>query len=160
MSSSLDCLAISVANDDSTLRFDLVEAYWLMFFAHWAATEPRETVVSSVRSESGSAERRSMTRQKRTTARSALRRFSSSADGLGEAVLLGTTGEATGVGKGFGWGPGLLQLGETDNKDRRQNTLDERAEPRLHHSPPIDPPSPKESRRPWRSKGSGDVGRR
>ena len=30
---------------------------------------------------------------------------------------------------------------ETDNKDGRQNTFDDRAEPRLHHSPPINPPS-------------------
>jgi hypothetical protein len=35
----------------------------------------------------------------------------------------------------------VAAAGETNNKDRRQNTLDERAEPRPHHSPPIDPPS-------------------
>jgi hypothetical protein len=80
-----------------------------MFFAHWAATDPRETVVSAVRSESGSAERRSMTRQKRYTARSAVRSFTTSPDGLGEAVPLGATGEATGVGKEGGWGLRLLQ---------------------------------------------------
>jgi hypothetical protein len=81
-----------------------------MFLAHWAATEPRETVVKLVKSEFGSAERRSIRRQKRTTARSALRRFTSSAAGLREAALLGTADEATGVGKGLGWESGLLQL--------------------------------------------------
>jgi len=122
--------------------------------AHWAATGPRETVVSFVRSESGSAERRSMTRQKRNTARSALRSFSSAPDGLGEAVRLGTTGEPTGVGKGLGSEPGLLhpvrQITRTAVK-----THSNKPKPRLHHSPPIDPPSPKESRRSWRSKRSG-----
>jgi hypothetical protein len=73
-----------------------------MFLAHWAATEPRETVVSSVRSESGSADRRSMTRQNRTTARSAPRRFTASAEGVGEVVLLGTEEDATAPGEGFG----------------------------------------------------------
>jgi hypothetical protein len=58
--------------------------------------------VSWVRSDSGSAERRSTTRQNRATARSALRRFSSSADGLFAAMLLGEGDEAAGVGEGFG----------------------------------------------------------
>src|SRR5829696_9736055 len=81
-----------------------------MFLAHWAATEPRETVVSSVSSESGSPDSPSMTLQNRDTARSASRRFSSSADGVGEAVLLGEGAEATGVTEIPGWGSGSLQL--------------------------------------------------
>src|SRR5215211_3618344 len=81
-----------------------------MFLAHWAATEPRETVVSSVRSESGTADRRSMTLQNLDTARSASRRFCSSADGVGKAVLLGAGVEAIGVTEMPGWGSGSLQL--------------------------------------------------
>src|SRR5215218_3342523 len=81
-----------------------------MFLDHWAATEPRETVVSWVRSESGSDDRRSTTRQNRDIAASASRRFCSSADGVGEAVLLGAGDEATGDTEMGGWGSGSLQL--------------------------------------------------
>src|SRR5512132_766663 len=82
-----------------------------MFLAHWAATGPRETVVSSVRSESGSAGSRSMTRHTRDTARSASRSFfNSSDDGVGEAVLLGAGDETTGVTEMLRWGSGPLQL--------------------------------------------------
>src|SRR5215204_5934858 len=81
-----------------------------MFLDHWAATEPRETVVSCVRSESGSDDRRSITRQNRNTAPSASRSFCFSADGLGEAVLLGAGDEATGVTEMPGWESASLQL--------------------------------------------------
>src|SRR5215204_3008085 len=81
-----------------------------MFLDHWAATEPRETVVSLVRSESGSDDRRSITRQNRDIAASASRRFCSSADELGEAVLLGPGDEATGVTEIPGWESPSLQL--------------------------------------------------
>jgi hypothetical protein len=43
-----------------------------------------------------------MTRQNRESARSALRRFKSSADGLGEEVGFGEGNEAAGVGDRFG----------------------------------------------------------
>ena len=69
----------------------------------------RETVVSSVKSESVSADRRSITRQNRSTARSARRRFSSSADGVGETVLLGEGDEMGGIGETLGWELGLVQ---------------------------------------------------
>src|SRR5688500_6123322 len=111
-----------------------------MFLAHWAATEPRETVVSSVRSESGSAERRSMTRQKRYTARSALRRSTSSPDGLAEAVPLGT-GEPTGVGKGFGGWPGLLQPARQTSTTAVKTHSTNKPSRVCTTPPPIDPPS-------------------
>src|SRR5829696_7343497 len=100
-----------------------------MFLAHWAATEPRETVVSSVRSESGSADRRSMTRQNRATARSASRRFCSSADGVGEAVLLGAGDEATVDGEVLGWRWGSLQLTSPPTRLNAKRHLAKRPSP-------------------------------
>jgi hypothetical protein len=105
----LVCLAITSRTATRPSALTSSNLYWFMFLAHWAATGPRETVVNTVKSELGSDDRPSMTRQNRCTARSALRRFTSSGDGLDEAVLLGTTGEPTWVGKGFDWGPELLQ---------------------------------------------------
>jgi hypothetical protein len=43
-----------------------------------------------------------MTRQNRATARSALRRVTASADGVGNVVLLGAGEDATAPGEGFG----------------------------------------------------------
>jgi hypothetical protein len=77
-----------------------------------------------------------MTRQNRNIARSASRRFCSSADGVGETVLLGAGVEATGVTEMPGWGSGSLQLARPATKAQRQDTLGEAAEPSLHHAPP------------------------
>src|SRR5215218_216887 len=111
-----------------------------MFLAHWAATEPRETVVSSVRSESGSADRRSMTLQNRDTARSASRRFCSSADGVGEAGLLGAADEATGVTEMLGWGSGSLQLARPTRLNVKTHSA-KRPSPVCTTHLLIDPPS-------------------
>src|SRR5215218_2553558 len=123
-----------------------------MFLAHWAATEPRETVVSSVRSESGSADSPSMTPQNRDTARSASRRFSSPADGLGEAVLLGARAEATGVTEMPGWESGSLQLTRPATRLNTKTHSAKRPSPVRTTHLPTDPPSPKGSFGPWRSK--------
>src|SRR5215207_2163512 len=112
-----------------------------MFLAHWAATEPRETVVSWVRSESGSDDRRSITRQNRNTAASASRRFCSSADGVGEAVLLGAGDEAIGVTEMPGWGSASLQLRRPIRLNVKTHSAKRPSPVRTTHLP-IDPPSP------------------
>src|SRR5215203_886680 len=113
-----------------------------MFLAHWAATGPRETVVSSVRSEFGSADRRSITRQNRDTACSASRRFCSPADGVGEAVLLGAGDEATGVTEMPGWGSASLQLTRPATRLNTKTHSAKRPSPVRTMHLPTDPPSP------------------
>jgi hypothetical protein len=126
-----------------------------MFFAHWAATEPRETVVSSVRSESGSAER--------------------AIDDTPEAdysplcfvKIQLLCGWARRVGSAWydrrsdrSWqrirlGARVAAACQTNNKCRRQNTLDEQAEPRLHHPPPNNPHPLRNRADPGGQKGQG-----
>src|SRR5215207_8233340 len=123
-----------------------------MFLDHWAATEPRETVVSCVRSESGSDDRRSITRQNRNTAPSASRSFCFSADGLGEAVLLGAGVEATGVTEMPGWESASLQLTRPATKLNAKTHSAKRPSPVRTTHLPTNPQSPKGSFGPWRSK--------
>ena len=98
----------------------------------------RETVVSSVKSESVSADRRSITRQNRSTARSARRRFSSSADGVGETVLLGAGDE---MGRDAWLGIRFGAAGQESSNAPCQNACGEPGEPSLHRTPPISPSS-------------------
>src|SRR5215217_6471892 len=123
-----------------------------MFLDHWAATEPRETVVSWVRSESGSDDRRSITRQNRDIAASASRRFWSSPDGVGEAVLLGAGDEATGVTEMPGWESASLQLPRPATRLNTKTHSAKRPSPVRTTHLPTDPPSPKGSFGSWRSK--------
>src|SRR5215211_5945780 len=101
-----------------------------------------------------------MTLQNRDTARSASRRFCSSADGVGEAGLLGAGDEATGVTEMLGWGSGSLQLTRPATRLNAKTHSAKRPSPVCTtHLPSILHP-PKGSFGPWRSKDQQIFGRR